>query len=192
MAKKEKKDKKGTIDKILFAGFGLIIIVLILVGLFAMNVGGVKDTLVTRIVENITVEQEALAEDPEVLRQMQERESVVKSELERLSIKENQMNERESALLLQEEELGQRQAAMDVIEKDLYGVSENIAEITEVIEEMEDEGAAALLSNMQDKELVRNIIFMLKDDKAASVLENLSPQLAAEIAAERYNTDVQE
>lgn len=192
MAKKDKKDKKGTIDKILFAGFGLIIIVLIIVGLFAMNVGGVKDNLVTRIVENITVEQEALAEDPEVLRQMQERESVVKSELERLSIKENQMNERESALLLQEEELGQRQAAMDAMEKDLYGVSDNIAEITEVIEEMEDEGAAALLSNMQDMELVRNIIFMLKDDKAASVLENLSPQLAAEIAAERYNTDVQE
>ncbi len=187
-----KKDKKGTIDKILFAGFGLIIIVLILVGLFAMNVGGVKDNLVARIVENITVEQEALAEDPEVLRQLQERESVIKSEQERLSVKENQLNEREGSLLLQEQELGQRQAALEAMEEDLYGVSGNIAEITEVIEEMEDEGAATLLSNMQDKELVRNIIFMLKEDKAASVMENLSPQLAAEIASDRFSSGVQE
>ena len=191
--KNDKNDRRDRmVDRILFAGFGLIIVVLILVGLFAMNVGGVKDSLVTRIVANITEEQEALAEDPELLRQLQEREAVVRNETERLTVKENRLKERESLLQLQEEDLIRRQEELGTLEEDIYGVSGNITEITEVIEKMDDEGAAELLSNMQDKDLVRNIVFMLKEDKAASILENLSPQLAAEITAERFSSGVQE
>ncbi|MDW7669370.1 MAG: hypothetical protein SCJ93_11145 [Bacillota bacterium] len=200
MKKKDKtkdknKKKVETIDKIIFAGFALIITVFILIALFAMNVLNLKTAVVERVTKELIENQENAAEryvGEDMIRQYEEmigREFLrINKEKENLSTKEETLNQREAALTTEEEIIGQNKVKIEKLLTNINGEYQDIEELSKVVGNMSPENAAKMLTEIEDLKLVRNVIFNIKDKEAASILENMAPGLAAKIILERFNS----
>jgi len=78
------------------------------------------------------------------------------------------------------------------MEKEIKGSYEDIQDISKIIEVMDAENAASMLVNMDNMDLVKDIIFQVNEEQAAEILENLSPEMAAKITMDRFNSGVEQ
>jgi len=200
MKKKDKtkdksKKKVETIDKIIFAGFALIIVVFVLIALFAMNVFNLKTTVVERVTQQLIENQENAAEayvGQDMIRQYEE---IIGKELlrinkqrEDLDTKEEDLNTRETTISEAEKAISQNKEEIDRVLTAINGEYQNIEELSEVVENMSPENAAVMLTEIEDLKLVRNVVFNINEEDGAAILENLEPSLAAKIVMERFNS----
>jgi len=200
MKKKDKtkdksKKKVETIDKIIFAGFALIIVVFVLIALFAMNVFNLKTTVVERVTQQLIENQENAAEayvGQDMIRQYEE---IIGKELlrinkqrEDLATKEEDLNTRETTISEAEKAISQNKEEIDRVLTAINGEYQNIEELSEVVENMSPENAAVMLTEIEDLKLVRNVVFNINEEDGAAILENLEPSLAAKIVMERFNS----
>ena len=200
MKKKDKtkdksKKKVETIDKIIFAGFALIIVVFVLIALFAMNVFNLKTTVVERVTQQLIENQENAAEayvGQDMIRQYEE---IIGKELlrinkqrEDLATKEEDLNTRETNISEAEKAISQNKEEIDRVLTAINGEYQNIEELSEVVENMSPENAAVMLTEIEDLKLVRNVVFNINEEDGAAILENLEPSLAAKIVMERFNS----
>jgi flagellar motility protein MotE (MotC chaperone) len=193
--KKDKEKKVDVMDKIIFIGFSLIIIVFIFIALFAMDVFKMKTKVVDEITKQLVNDQKNTASSylgADIMRQYEEfigmefskinaKEALVKKKTEEIEQREQYIEEKEKEYSLKKEEL-------EAYEAKLYGDSKNIEELSKVVAKMTPENAAAMLSKIDDIDLVKTVIFIIKEDQSALILENLDPALAARIIMERYST----
>src|SRR6056297_1402722 len=193
--KNKNKSKVETIDKIIFAGFALIIVVFVLIALFAMNVFNFKTKVVDRVTQQLIENQENAAETfvgADMIRQYEEmigKEFLrINKEREGLNTREESLNQRETALTETEKVVTQNKEEIKKILEDINGEYQDIEELSKVVENMSPENAAVMLTEVDDLKLVRNVIFNIKDKESAAILENLEPSLAAKIILERYNS----
>jgi len=193
--KNKNKSKVETIDKIIFAGFALIIVVFVLIALFAMNVFNFKTRVVDKVTEQLIENQENAAETfvgADMIRQYEEmigREFLrINKEREDLDTREETLNQRETTLTETEKVVRQNKEEIKKVLDDINGEYQDIEELSKVVENMSPENAAVMLTEVDDLKLVRNVIFNIKDKESAAILENLEPSLAAKIILERYNS----
>jgi len=193
--KNKNKSKVETIDKIIFAGFALIIVVFVLIALFAMNVFNFKTRVVDKVTEQLIENQENAAETfvgADMVRQYEEmigREFLrINKEREDLDTREETLNQRETTLTETEKVVRQNKEEIKKVLDDINGEYQDIEELSKVVENMSPENAAVMLTEVDDLKLVRNVIFNIKDKESAAILENLEPSLAAKIILERYNS----
>ncbi len=200
MKKKDKtkdknKKKIETIDKIIFSGFALIIVVFVLIALFAMNVFNLKTAVVERVTQQLIENQENAAEayvGEDMIRQYEEmigREFLrINKEQEDLSTREETLNQREAALITEEEIIAQNKLEVEKLLTNINGEYQDIEELSKVVENMSPENAAVMLTEIDDLKLVRNVVFNIDEEDGAAILENLEPSLAAKIVMERFNS----
>jgi flagellar motility protein MotE (MotC chaperone) len=191
--KSTKEKQRDALDKIIFAGFTLIIVVFIAIALFAMDVFNFKTQVVDEVTRQLVARQEGAAAQyvgDDLLRRY---EAIIGQEFGKLNIRDQQLNDWELDLTQREETLTEKEEAyqikldeLNAFEVEVYGEAENIMELSKVIERMTPENAANMLSEVEDLELVKNVIFFIKEDRAAQILENMSPSLAARIVMERF------
>ncbi len=193
--KNKNKSKVETIDKIIFTGFALIIVVFVLIALFAMNVFNFKTRVVDKVTEQLIENQENAAETfvgADMIRQYEEmigREFLrINKEREDLDTREETLNQRETTLTETEKVVRQNKEEIKKVLDDINGEYQDIEELSKVVENMSPENAAVMLTEVDDLKLVRNVIFNIKDKESAAILENLEPSLAAKIILERYNS----
>ena len=193
--KNKNKSKVETIDKIIFTGFALIIVVFVLIALFAMNVFNFKTRVVDKVTEQLIENQENAAETfvgADMVRQYEEmigREFLrINKEREDLDTREETLNQRETTLTETEKVVRQNKEEIKKVLDDINGEYQDIEELSKVVENMSPENAAVMLTEVDDLKLVRNVIFNIKDKESAAILENLEPSLAAKIILERYNS----
>jgi len=200
MKKKDKtkdknKKKIETIDKIVFAGFALIIVIFVLIALFAMNVFNLKTAIVERVTKQLIENQENAAEayvGADMINQYEEMISKefsrMNKEREDLSTKEETLNQREAAISTEEEIIGQNKSEVEKLLTNINGEYQDIEELSKVVENMSPENAAVMLTEIDDLKLVRNVVFNIDEEVGAAILENLEPSLAAKIVVERFNS----
>ena len=198
--KKGKKEKKKVdlIDRIIFAGFSLVILVFIVVALFAMDVFHVKTNLVNKITQDLVAQQEASIDQYISRDKIDGYREIISNEFVKLSSKEAELmefekllNEKDKNLELSLTEYEARKAELDSIEKEIRGSYEDIQEVCNVVEKMDAKNAASMLSNIENLDLVKNIIFQVSEEQAAEILENLTPEVAAKITMDRFNSGVE-
>lgn len=198
--KKGKKEKKKVdlIDRIIFAGFSLVILVFIVVALFAMDVFHVKTNLVNKITQDLVAQQEASIDQYISRDKIDGYREIISNEFVKLSSKEAELmefekllNEKDKNLELSLAEYEARKAELDSIEKEIRGSYEDIQEVCNVVEKMDAKNAASMLSNIENLDLVKNIIFQVSEEQAAEILENLTPEVAAKITMDRFNSGVE-
>lgn len=199
--KKDKKEKKKSdpINNIIFAGFSMLIIVFVLITLFAVNLFGVKDKLVSQVVtsllsEQLTTEVTKLEEEyaSKYERDFGKQKKELADKEQDLITREENLKKSEEQLQIEKDTMNETIAGIKEKEKEIYGIKENITEISDVVGNMEPEKAASMLSQMDDIDLIKNIVFSLKKDQAASILEQLSPYTASKITKGRYSDGVEE
>ncbi len=199
--KKDKKEKKKSdpINSIIFAGFSILIIVFVIITLFAVNLFGIKDKLVNQVVTSLLSEQletEATKLGEEYASKYERDFGIHEKELadkeQALITREENLKKSEDEFLIEKTAMQETLAGLEAREKEIYGVKENIEEISDVVGDMDAGKAATMLANMDDIDLITNIIFSLKKDQAASILEQLSPYTASKITQGRYNDGVEE
>jgi flagellar motility protein MotE (MotC chaperone) len=193
-AKNKNKKKIETIDKIIFTGFALIIVVFVLIALFAMNVFNLKTTVVDRVTKQLIENQENAAEayvGEEMVRQYKEmigKEFLrINAHQEELTTREESLNQREAAIATEEESIQKNKDEIERLLKEISGDHQDIEELSSIVENMAPENAATMLTEIEDLKLVRNVVFNIGDEDGAAILENLEPSLAAKIVLERFN-----
>ena len=200
MKKKDKtkdnnKKKVEAIDKIIFAGFALIIMVFVLIALFAMNVFNLKTTVVDRVTKQLIANQANAAEayvGADMINHYKETIGkeflTITKEREALSKKEETLNQREVSISTEEEILARNKEQIDALLTEINGEYQDIEELSKVVENMSPENASVILTEIDDIKLVRNVIFNIKVQQGAAILENMEPSLAAKIVLERFNS----
>lgn len=195
---KKAKKKLDMVDRIIFAGFTLIILVFVIIALFAMDAFRMKSNLVNKITEDLMSQQEDsidqyISKDKidgyrEIISDGFTELSILK---EKLDYKEKDLAEREAELTSELSSYYLKKADLDSKEMEIYGAYEDIQEVCKVVEKMDAKNAASILSNIDSLDLVKNIIFQLSEEQAANILENLSPDVAAQITMDRFNNGIQ-
>lgn len=199
-AKKNSKDKKKSdpISTVVIVGFSAIFVIFVVLTLFALNVLNIKSIVKERIVHSLLTEQLAIEVEKIKEEYDQKFDDEFKKENERLSQMEKVLISRDEELKAKEEEISKEKAIIDETlsnikqkEKEIYGLKENIDELCDIVESMTPSSAAAFILKME-KEEQQNVIFNLKKDVAAQILEQIDPRIAAEIASGRFNGGVSE
>lgn len=200
MKKKDKtkdnnKKKVEAIDKIIFAGFALIIMVFLLIALFAMNVFNLKTTVVDRVTKQLIANHANAAEvyvGADMINHYKETIGkeflTITKEREALSKKEATLNQREVSISSEEEKLARNKEKIEALLTEINGEYQDIEELSKVVENMSPENASVILTEIDDIKLVRNVIFNIKVQQGAAILENMEPSLAAKIVLERFNS----
>lgn len=196
--KKEKKQsmlnkKSDPMKNVIIFGFIIITVVLVLITLVVFNVFNIKVKLTNKIVETllseeISVEISKLEEEYNIKyeKQFKVQEEEMNNMKKDLDTKENDLNIKEQEIENHRLEIEKTLIEIKEEKKTIYGISENIIEISKVVGKMKADNAANVLSEIEDMNLVRDIIFNLKEDQAAAVLENIDPNIAAKVTQGRY------
>ena len=201
--KNEKKGKKGKkkldlVDRVIFVGFSLVIVVFMMIALFAMDAFHVKSNLVNKITKDIMAQQEASLEQYISQDKIDGYREIISNEFTSLSRKEAELvkmkkdlDERGRNLETALVEFEAKKNELESMEKEIRGTYEDIQEVCKVVEKMDAENAASMLSNIENLDLVKNIIFQVSEEQAAEILENLNPDVAAQITMDRFNNGIQ-
>lgn len=201
MKKKDKtknnnKKKVEAIDKIIFAGFSLIIVVFVLIALFAMNVFNLKTAVVDRVTQQLIENQENAAEafvGADMVRQYEEmigKEFLrINAQKQELKTQEETLNQRQAAIATEEEAIQKNKDEIETLLKEINGEHKDIEELSSIVENMAPENAAVMLTEIEDLKLVRNVVFNIDEENGAAILENMEPSLAAKIVLERFNNN---
>lgn len=201
--KNEKKGKKGKkkldlVDRVIFVGFSLVIVVFMMIALFAMDAFHVKSNLVNKITKDLMAQQEASLEQYISQDKIDGYREIISNEFTSLSRKEAELvkmkkdlDERGRNLETALVEFEAKKNELESMEKEIRGTYEDIQEVCKVVEKMDAENAASMLSNIENLDLVKNIIFQVSEEQAAEILENLNPDVAAQITMDRFNNGIQ-
>jgi flagellar motility protein MotE (MotC chaperone) len=198
--KKGKKEKKKVdlIDRVIFVGFSLVIVVFMIVALFAMDVFHVKSNLVDKITKDLVAQQESSIDQYISRDKIDGYREIISNEFTNLSMKEAELvdfkktlDEKDKNLELSLAEYETRKVELESMDKEIRGAYEDIQEVCKVVEKMDAKNAALMLSNIEDLDLVKNIIFQVSEEQAAEILENLNPEVAAKITMDRFNSGTQ-
>lgn len=198
--KKGKKGKKklDLIDRTIFVGFSLVIVVFMMIALFAMDVFHVKSNLVNKITKDLIAQQEASLEQYVSQDMIDGYREIISNEFTSLSMKEDELakmkedlDERDKNLETAIAEFNVEKTELESMEKEIRGTYEDIQEVCKVVEKMDAKSAASMLSKIENIDLVKNIIFHVSEEQAAEILENLNPDMAAQITMDRFNNGIQ-
>lgn len=180
--------KKGSKIFIVF----IIIFILIAGSLaIAFDIGGVrglamsivgkyflKGTTPTKSHQEMEIEKEK-----ELLSVEKTKLSALRTDLEnykaQLSSREKEIEEKEAQLMEKEHEV-------DRLLAKLSGDFEDLKDLIGIYEEMDGEEAAAILSQIEDGDLVLLVFKNLKKEKSAEVLGLMDPKKAADILSRMY------
>lgn len=201
--KKKKQSIKNTnadpMKNVIIFGFIIITVIFIIITLVVFNIFNIKDKLSNKVVETLLSDKLSI----EILKLEDEYntkyEKLFNIQVEKINKKEQDLYIRENDLNNKKQEIENNKLEIEKTlleikekEKIVYGISKDIIEISKVIGKMKSDNAANILSKMEDKDLVRDIIFNLKEDQAAAILENIDPSIAAKITQGRYKNGFNE
>ncbi len=168
----------------------LIIVVVLLfivtgIGLsLFFNVGGIRDTAVALLFPSKVVDNSPSDEGSELQQQLK----AIEDEKKRLKVYEDQLNalkgqleDKQQQLEQREEELEQKEREVDELQQKLSALFEGIKDIAKVYENMEAEQAASILSEMEDRSLVIQILKHMPAERSAEILGAMESKKAAEL-----------
>jgi flagellar motility protein MotE (MotC chaperone) len=169
-----------------------------IVALFAMDVFHVKSNLVDKITKDLVAQQESSIDQYISRDKIDGYREIISNEFTNLSMKEAELvdfkktlDEKDKNLELSLAEYETRKVELESMDKEIRGAYEDIQEVCKVVEKMDAKNAALMLSNIEDLDLVKNIIFQVSEEQAAEILENLNPEVAAKITMDRFNSGTQ-
>jgi len=196
MQQAEKKNIKTKKKNIGLQNFFLILTIMLLTtiiavgGILIFNIGGAKSSvlnymstwpvvgkLIKPIAENKTPEEIQL--------------EMIENEKRGLEKKEKELNDKEKMLEEREKELASKEESLKEMETQLKEKMDklntslsSIAEQVEYLEKMDSSKAMQILSNMESKDTVVQILRNMKKEKSSSILMLMDPLQAAQILEE--------
>lgn len=192
----EKKNIKATKKNIKLQNFFLILVIIFLTaiialgGIFIFNIGGAKSSilnymstwpivgnLIKPIAENKTPEEIQLEMIENEKRALDTREKELIEKEKMLEEKEKELASKEESLKIKETELEEK---LDRINTSLSSIAEQV----EYLEKMDSSKAMQILSNMESKDTVVQILRNMKKEKSSSILMLMDPLQAAQILEE--------
>ncbi|SHJ05650.1 MotE family protein [Lutispora thermophila] len=189
---KKKNVKTGKIH-VKLQNFFLILMILALTAIIAagcilvFNIGGAKPALLKYmstwpVVGNIIgpVEEEKTPQQIE-LEKIEQEKNALKIKEEQLNEKEKEIEEKEKTLAAKEESLKEKEAQLDERLDRLNTKLDSVMEQVEYLEKMDAAKAMRILSNMESKDTVVQILRNMSKDKSSSILVLMDPVQAAQI-----------
>lgn len=192
----EKKNIKTRKKNIKLQNFFLILTIIFLTaiivmgGIFVFDIGGAKSSLlnymltwpvvgnlIKPIAENKTPEEIQLEMIENEKRVLDTREKELTEKEKMLEEKEKELANKEESLKIKETELEEK---LDRLNTSLSSIAEQV----EYLEKMDSSKAMQILSNMESKNTVVQIIRNMKKEKSSSILMLMDPLQAAQILEE--------
>ena len=177
--KKPKKKKKGIAIAILFA---------LLLGVAAaiyFNLFGIKDRLISSIIENEPAYAEVYRELENRTKELEQQEAAVKQQKEELDTREKSLDKRQEQLKQKEESSTGTAAGISGTGGEAVLTEqqeENYTRIAKIYDNMEAKNVATIFENMADNAEVARIMKYMKAKSSGAVLEQMNAQMAAEIS----------
>lgn len=194
VAKKKNPETKKI--KIWLQNLLLVLIILFLLtiiaigGILFFNIGGAKPALLNHLATwpllGNVIKPIAMEKTPEEIQlemiELQKRDLEIKSK--QLDEKEKELEEKEKALIDKEELLKEKENQLNETLERLNNKLSSVREQVEYLEKMESSKAVQILSNMESKDTVIQILRNMKKEKSSSILMLMDPIQAAQILEE--------
>lgn len=188
--KKEKvKSSKSNIMQNIFLVFIILFLTgLIVVGsIFVFNIGGGKQYIAKAISKVPIIGKLVKPVDenrtPEEIKKDELQAIIDDINLQTIQLQstKNDLEKRESDILKKEEILKQKEEEVNKKLRDLSEKLTSVAEQVEYFEKMKPENATLILSNMESKGVVVQILRNMSKDKSSKILSLMDPLQAAQI-----------
>jgi flagellar motility protein MotE (MotC chaperone) len=196
MQQVEKKNIKTTKKNIKLQNFFLILTIILLTtiivvgGILLFNIGGAKSSILNYmstwpVIGNV-IKPVAENKTPEEIQldMIKKEKNDLETAKKLLNEKEKELEEKANELASKEEYLKERETELEEKLERVNTSLSSIAEQVEYLEKMDSSKAVQILSNMESKDTVVQIIRNMKKEKSSSILMLMDPLHAAQILEE--------
>lgn len=196
MQQVEKKNIKTTKKNIKLQNFFLILTIILLTtiivvgGILLFNIGGAKPSILNYmstwpVIGNV-IKPVAENKTPEEIQldMIKKEKNDLETAKKLLNEKEKELEEKANELASKEEYLKERETELEEKLERVNTSLSSIAEQVEYLEKMDSSKAVQILSNMESKDTVVQIIRNMKKEKSSSILMLMDPLHAAQILEE--------